>query len=215
MRKLVMSAFVSLDGVMQAPGGPDEDRDGGFPYGGWQFPFADEELGEIVSAVYARTGAFLLGRGTYDIFAPYWSQFTDRSDPIATSLNTLPKYVVSTTLTDPAWASTTVIRENVPEAVRALKEEDGGDILIQGSSRLLPTLLQHDLVDEFLVGIYPVVLGQGKRLFPEGTPARTLRLTDSRRTSSGALFNTYAPAGPVTVGEFGVDDPPREAAERA
>jgi dihydrofolate reductase len=215
MRKLVMGAFVSLDGVMQAPGGPDEDRDGAFPYGGWQFPFADDDLGEIVDAWYADTGAFLLGRATYDIFASYWPRVTDPGHLVATRLNTLPKYVVSTTLTDPAWANTTVIRENVADAVRALKQGDGGHILIQGSSRLLATLLPHDLVDEFRVGIHPVVLGRGKRLFAEGSPGRTLRLTDSRRTSTGALYNTYEPAGEVRVGEFGIDDQGRESATGA
>ncbi len=212
MRKLVMTAFVSLDGVMQAPGGPEEDPEGGFPYGGWQFPFDDVEMGEIVVEASGRAGGFLLGRRTYDIFAGYWPQVTDPDDPIASGLNTLPKYVVSTTLRDPAWHNTTVISENVPEAVRALKAEDGGDILIWGSSRLLPTLLEHDLVDVFLLGIYPVVLGRGKRLFAEGVPARTLRLTESRRTSSGAMFNTYELVGEVKTGEFGVDEQGRETA---
>ncbi|KAE8765546.1 dihydrofolate reductase family protein [Georgenia thermotolerans] len=212
MRKLVMVAFVSLDGVMQAPGGPEEDPSDGFPYGGWQFPFNDDEMGEIVVEVSRRAGGFLLGRRTYDIFAGYWPQVTDPDDPIASGLNSLPKYVVSTTLRDPAWHNTTVISENVPEAVRALKAAEDGDILIWGSSQLLPTLLAHDLVDEFLLGIYPVVLGRGKRLFAEGAPARTLRLTNSRRTSSGAMFNTYEPAGEVKTGEFGVDEHGQETA---
>ncbi|PFG41170.1 dihydrofolate reductase [Georgenia soli] len=202
MRKLVMGAFVSLDGVMQAPGGPEEDPEDGFPYGGWQFPFADVELGQIVDALFTRTGAFLLGRRTYDIFAGYWPDHDDPDSPVAGGLNRLPKYVVSTTLTDPAWGSTTVIRDHVPERVAELKEQDGGDILVQGSSRLFQTLFAHDLVDELVVGIYPVVLGRGKRLFEEGVPGRTLRLTDSRRTSSGALFNTYGRAGEVRVGSF-------------
>jgi dihydrofolate reductase len=203
MRKLVMAGFVSLDGVMQAPGGPEEDPEGGFPYGGWQFPFADPEMGEVVTRAFERSGAFLLGRRTYDIFAAYWPEHTDPDDPVASQLNELPKYVVSTTLTEPTWQPTTVIADRVPEQVAALKEEDGGDILIQGSSRLLQTLLAHDLVDELLVGIYPVVLGQGKRLFEKGVPGRTLRLTDSRRTSAGAFFNTYEFAGEVEVGTFG------------
>jgi len=202
MRKLVMAGFVSLDGVMQAPGGPEEDPEDGFPYGGWQYPFADPELGEIVSAVYTRTSAFLLGRRTYDIFAGYWPEHDDPDNPVAGRLNRLPKYVVSTTLTDPAWGPTTVIHERIPERVAELKEQDGGDILIQGSGRLLQTLFTHDLVDELVVGIYPVVLGRGKRLFEDGVPARTLRLTDSRRTSAGALFNTYEWAGDVRVGSF-------------
>ncbi|GAA4287516.1 dihydrofolate reductase family protein [Georgenia daeguensis] len=203
MRKLVMAGFVSLDGVMQAPGGPEEDTEGGFPYGGWQFPFADPEMGDVITRVFERTSAFLLGRRTYDIFASYWPEHTDPDDPIASQLNVLPKYVVSTTLTEPTWQPTTVIADRVPEQVAELKKGDGGDILIQGSSRLLQTLLAHDLVDELLVGIYPVVLGQGKRLFEKGVPGRTLRLTDSRRTSSGAFFNTYEFAGEVRVGSFG------------
>ncbi|WP_127126934.1 dihydrofolate reductase family protein [Georgenia sp. SYP-B2076] len=215
MRKLVMAAFVSLDGIAQAPGGPEEDPEGGFQYGGWQFPFADDELGEVTDRLFARTGAFLLGRRTYDIFAAYWPQVTDPNDPTASALNALPKYVVSTTLTDPEWHNTTVISEDVPGAIRALKEEDGGDILIWGSTQLLPTLLAHDLVDELVVGIYPVVLGHGKRLFAEGTSARTLRLTDSTRTSSGAFFNTYEPVGDVKVGTFGVDDAGAQTATAA
>lgn len=202
MRKLVMSGFVSLDGVMQAPGGPEEDTEGGFPFGGWQFPFADPELGEIVDAVFTRAGAFLLGRRTYDIFAGYWPEHDDPDNPVASRLNRLPKHVVSTTLTDPAWGPTTVISDRVPERVAELKEQDGGDLLVQGSSRLLQTLFAHDLVDELVVGIYPVVLGRGKRLFEEGVPGRTLRLTDSRRTSSGALFNSYERVGEVRVGSF-------------
>jgi len=202
MRKVVMAGFISLDGVMQAPGGPEEDTEGGFPYGGWQFPFADRELGEVVDSLFRRAGAFLLGRRTYDIFASYWPEHADPDDPVASRLNDLPKYVVSTTLTEPAWGPTTVIRDQVPERIRELKEQDGGDILIQGSSRLLQTLFAHDLVDELVVGIYPVVLGRGKRLFEEGVPGRTLRLTDTRRTSSGALFNTYEPAGEVRVGSY-------------
>jgi dihydrofolate reductase len=203
MRKLVMAGFVSLDGVMQAPGGPEEDPEGGFPYGGWQFPFADREMGDIITRTFERAGAFLLGRRTYDIFASYWPEHTDPDEPISSRLNDLPKYVVSTTLTDPAWQPTTVIADRVPERVGELKEQDGGDILIQGSGRLLQTLLAHDLVDELLVGIYPVVLGRGRRLLEEGVPGRTLRLTDSRRTSAGALFNTYEFAGDVKVGRFG------------
>ena len=206
MRKVVLSAFVSLDGVMQAPGGPDEDREGGFKYGGWQYPFADKEMGEVIDAAFARSGGFLLGRRTYDIFAAYWPQVTDPADPIAAGLNTLPKYVVSTTLGEPTWQSTTVIRGDVPRAIRALKEEDGKDILIQGSTHLLQTLLAHDLVDEITMAVSPVVLGQGKRLFAEGVPARTWRLTESRRTGSGTVFNTYELAGEVKVGEFGVDE---------
>jgi dihydrofolate reductase len=203
MRKLVMAGFVSLDGVMQAPGGPEEDTEGDFPYGGWTFPFADDEMGEVITQVFERCGAFLLGRRTYDIFSSYWPEHNDRDDPVASRLNELPKYVVSTTLTDPVWQPTTVIGDRVPERVAELKEQDGGDILIQGSSRLLQTLFAHDLVDELLVGIYPVVLGRGKRLFEEGVPGRTLRLRDSRRTSTGAFFNTYDFAGEVQVGSFG------------
>ena len=202
MRNLVMAAFVSLDGVMQAPGGTEEDTEGGFPFGGWQFPFTDPEMGEVITRRFERAGAFLLGRRTYDIFAGYWPRHDDREDPVASRLNDLPKYVVSTTLTDPAWQHTTVISDQVPERVAELKEQDGGEILIQGSSRLLQTLLAHDLVDEFQVGIYPVVLGRGKRLFAEGAPGRTLRLTDSIRTSTGATFNTYELVGDVKVGSY-------------
>ncbi|MFH5821470.1 dihydrofolate reductase family protein [Georgenia sp. AZ-5] len=202
MRKVVMAAFLTLDGVMQAPGGPEEDTDGGFEYGGWTFPFADEEFGRIVTGTFAEMGGLLLGRRTYDIFAGYWPQHADPDDPVATALNDWPKYVASTTLTEPTWQNTTVLQGDVPEAVRELKEQDGGNLLIQGSSQLVQTLMAHDLVDEYRLITFPVVVGSGKRLFPDGCPARGLRMVESKTTAAGAVYARYELAGEVRTGSY-------------
>ena len=200
MRTLVMAGFVTLDGVMQAPGGPEEDTDGGFPYGGWQFPFADEELGEIVDGYFRSSSALLLGRRTYDIFAGYWPAQAEAGDEFAAALGRMPKYVASRTLTDPGWENTTVLPGDARDAVAALKEGAGGDILIQGSTRLLQDI--HHLVDEYRLFTYPVVLGRGKRLFAEGSPARTLRAVETRATTGGAVYTAWVPAGEVRTGSF-------------
>ena len=192
MRKLTVSEFVSLDGVMQAPGGADEDTEGGFRHGGWQMGYFDDVAGERIGASMAQTGAFLLGRRTYEIFASYWpTQSND--DPFAKILNGLPKYVASTTLGEPlAWQNSTLLQGDVAKAVAELKESEGGNIVVLGSGGLVQTLYENDLVDEYSLMIHPIVLGSGKKLFRE-VPRKPLKLADSVTTSTGVVMATYVP----------------------
>jgi dihydrofolate reductase len=206
MRKLVITTFVSLDGVMQAPGAPDEDQSGGFAHGGWMVPYADEDLGRIVTAWTEQASAFLLGRGTYEIFAAHWPRVTDPGDAIARALNGRPKYVASTTLKTAEWRNTTVIRGDVVEAVRALKGEGTGEVQVHGSPGLAQTLIANDLIDEYRLWIHPVVLGSGKRLFGAGAVPAALRLTATQTTSTGVVVNSYERAGRVRYGAFSVDE---------
>ena len=190
MRRVVVVEYVSVDGVVQAPGFPDEDRDGGFEHGGWTGPFMDDHRLYISDAL-PKFGAILLGRRTYDIFAAYWPTVTDESDQIATTLNSLPKYVASTTLNEADWAGTTVIHSDVADEVAKLKELPGKDILVVGSSELAQTLMEHGLVDEYRLCVHPVVLGGGKRLFRDGNPAIALKFVDAETTKSGLVNLTY------------------------
>ncbi len=192
MSKLVIAEFVSLDGVMQAPGDVDEDREGGFEHGGWQRPYFDDVAGERIGASMARTGSFLFGRKTYEKMAEFWPTQPD-DDPFANILNGLPKYVASTTLTEPlAWEGSTLLQGDVAKAVGELKEADGGNIVVLGSGGLVQTLYENDLVDEYAVMIHPIVLGGGKRLFRD-VPMKALRLTESVTTSTGVVMATYVP----------------------
>ena len=198
--KLLVTTFLTLDGVMQAPGGPDEDRDSGFDHGGWLVPFADEDMMRFVVEWIGRADAFLLGRKTYEIFAAHWPRVTDPSDPVARALNTLPKYVASKTLDKVGWNNATVLRGNVVEEIRKLKSRPGRELQVHGSGGLAQTLIENDLVDEYRLWSFPVVLGSGKRLFGSGTAPATLKLVDSRTTSTGVSINTYARAGAVQHG---------------
>ena len=192
MRKLTVSEFVSLDGVMQAPGGADEDTEGGFRHGGWQMGYFDDVAGERIGASMAQTGAFLLGRRTYEIFASYWPTQPD-DDPFAKILNGLPKYVASTTLGEPlAWQNSTLLQGDVAKTVAELKEGEGGNIVVLGSGGLVQTLYENDLVDEYALMIHPIVLGSGKKLFRE-VPRKPLKLADSVTTSTGVVMATYVP----------------------
>ena len=192
MSKLVVAEFVSLDGVMQAPGGEEEDREGGFEYGGWQMGYNDEVSGERIGASMTQTGSFLLGRKTYEIFAAYWPTQSD-DDQFAKILNGLPKYVASTTLSEPlAWQNSTLLQGDVAKAVAELKQGEGGNIVVLGSGGLVQTLYENDLVDEYALMIIPIVLGSGKKLFRE-LPKKPLRLADSVTTSTGVLMATYVP----------------------
>jgi dihydrofolate reductase len=204
--RLTVHTFLTLDGVMQAPGGPDEDRDGGFSHGGWSFPYGDEDFGTAVTGWFSRASAFLLGRRTYDIFSSHWPKVTDAADPIAGKLNALPKYVASATLTDPAWHNTTVLGGDVAAGVARLKEQDGDELQVHGSSGLAQTLIDHDLVDEYRLLTFPVHLGSGKKLFRDGAPARALRLVQSSTTSTGVVIATYEPAGPARYGSYALDE---------
>ncbi|MET9958742.1 dihydrofolate reductase family protein [Streptomyces sp. NPDC006326] len=205
MGKLTLTTFLTLDGVMQAPGGPDEDRSDGFEYGGWVVPFADHGMEAFVKELFDRAGAFLLGRRTYEIFAGYWPQVTDPTDPVASRLNGLPKYVASTTLTSPAWAGTTVVDgEHLQSEIVRVKDalEGERELQVHGSGRLAQWLLARDLVDELNLLVFPVFLGAGRRLFPRGGLPTAYELTGSRTTPNGTAINTYRPTGRATFGSF-------------
>jgi dihydrofolate reductase len=194
--KLTTITHVSVDGVMQGLGGPDEDRRGGFERGGWALPLFDDEAATFVNQVYQRADAFLLGRRTYEIFAGSWGTWDDPGDsPIWTALNTQPKYMVSTTLTDPRWADTTVLSGDVAAAVGELKAKPAGELQVHGSGNLVRWLFDRQLVDEIALLTYPVVVGQGTRLFPDTGPDSALELLDSRATSGGVTIQVYRPTG--------------------
>jgi dihydrofolate reductase len=203
--KLIVGTFLSMDGVMQGPGGPDEDREGDFDLGGWLVPYADEDMGRFMVESITSTEAFLLGRKTYEIFAAHWPLVTDENDPIAISLNSKPKYVASRTLDKVDWNNSSLLKGDVAEAVAELKRQSGGDLQVQGSGELVQTLIRHNLVDEYRLLVYPVVLGKGKRLFREGNPPSALQLVDTRTTSTGVAVHTYQSAGKPEFGEFAVD----------
>ena len=193
MSNLVVSEFLSLDGVMQSPGAPDEDPSGGFEHGGWQMPYLDEAAGKVMAEGMAATGGFLLGHKTYEIFAGFWPSQPD-DDPFAATLNSLPKYVASTTLHEPlAWRNATLLKGDVAEAVAKLKQQPGEDLVVLGSGELAQTLMRHGLVDEYRLMVHPLVLGSGRRLFRDGNPRAALRLVDSQPTSTGVLILTYRP----------------------
>lgn len=204
MRKLVVGTFLTLDGVMQAPGGPNEDRDGGFQHGGWLVPYFDEKLGEIMTEWTKRAGAFLLGRKTYEIFAGSWPKSTDPADEIAAALNTRPKFVASRTLDKVSWNNSILLKRDVAEEVAKLKVQEGDEIQVHGSGHLLQTLLKRDLVDTLRIWQFPVALGTGKRLFGEGTIPRSFRLVDTQRSTTGAVLNVYERAGDLRYGEVEV-----------
>ena len=201
--KLTLTTFLSLDGVMQAPGGPNEDRSGNFRHGGWIVPFFADDMGrQIVVNNFARADAFLLGRRTYDIFAAHWPRFPDQNDPIASALNRLPKYVASRTIEKADWHNSTVITGDIPKQVAELKRRHEREIQVHGSGDLAQTLLANDLVDEYHLWTFPVVLGSGKRLFATGAEPTALTLVDSKRSSSGVVINSYRRAGKPAYGTF-------------
>jgi len=204
--RLTLHTFLTLDGVMQAPGAPDEDRDGGFEHGGWSFPYGDQDFGEAVVGWFSRAGAFLLGRKTYEIFSGYWPKVTDPDDPVASKLNALPKYVASTTLASAGWHNSSVLGGDLTAEVAGLKERPGDELQVHGSGELAQTLIDHDLVDEYRLLYYPVHLGSGKKLFRDGAKPGALRLTHSSTTSTGVIIVTYEPAGPPRYGSFVLDD---------
>lgn len=193
MRKLIVVEFLSLDGVMQAPGAPDEDTEGGFQHGGWQIPYFDEALGATAAEGMAATDAYLFGRKTYEIMAAYWPT-APNDDPYAEHLNTNPKYVASKTLQRVEWQNSTLIKGDVVEEVAKLKERLGKNITVLGSGDLVQTLIENDLVDEYSLMVFPIVLGSGKRLFRNAAQARKLSLVDCKTTSTGGLILTYHPA---------------------
>ena len=202
--RLTVTTFLSVDGAYQGPGGPDEDRGGGFDRGGWAVPSFDEETGQFIDEVFGQADAFLLGRRTYDIFAAAWPKATDPNDPVANRLNTLPKYVASTTLKDPRWANTTVLEGDLASAVRELKQREGRELQVHGSGALVRFLLDNDLVDRLNLLVFPVVVGTGRRLFPDQGIATGLALDESRTTPSGVTISVSRPTGRPEFGTFEV-----------
>jgi len=201
MAELTITTFLSLDGVMQAPGDPQEDTSGDFPYGGWVFPLADEDLGKIMAGIFSRADAFLLGRTTYDIFAAYWPKVTDPSHPIAGKLNAQPKFVASRTRTTFEWRPATHIPD-VAARIPELKKHFVREIQVHGSGGLAQTLMEHRLIDEYRLLTFPVVLGRGKRLFATGAVPATLRLVSSATTRAGVVYSIYRPLGALRTGSF-------------
>jgi len=205
--RLTLHTFLTLDGVMQAPGGPDEDRDGGFAHGGWSFPYGDADFGTAMTGWFEHASAFLLGRKTYEIFSAYWPRVTDPGDPIAAKLNVLPKYVASATLTSADWQNSSILAGDVVAEAAKLKEQPGDELQVHGSGGLAHTLIDHDLIDEYRLLFFPVHLGSGKKLFREGAQAAALRLTGATTTGAGVVIATYQPAGPVRQGSYALDEP--------
>jgi dihydrofolate reductase len=205
--RLTATTFLTLDGVTQAPGGPEEDRSDGFEHGGWSFPYADEDFGRLVTGWFAQADAFLLGRRTYEIFAAFWPLVADAADPVASPLNALPKYVASRTLEAVTWRGSMLLEGDVVEEVAKLKEQPGRELQVHGSSDLLQTLMAHDLVDEHRLFVYPVVVGSGRRLFREGAAPRSLKLVETTMTGTGVVVVTYRRGGPLVTGSFAVENP--------
>ena len=209
MRNLIVNTFMSLDGVMQAPGGPHEDPTGGFTLGGWAAEYFDDEMMERMAQ--SSPYELLLGRGTYEIFAAHWPY---DEGPIADHLNGTRKHVASTTLDRVEWSNSTLIEGDVPEYVAALKREDGPEIQVHGSPGLIQTLLEHGLVDEYRLWIFPLMIGAGKRFFGEGTVPVALELVDSQVSKSGVTINVYRPAGAIETGSFEFDEPTEAEIDR-
>jgi dihydrofolate reductase len=204
MRTVLAAAFMSLDGVMQAPGGPEEDPTGGFRFGGWSFNYWDDVIAQAMGGIFGQPYELLLGRKTYEIFAAHWPYI--ENDPFAEALNSAKKYVATSSRAPLTWKNSLAIHD-VPKEVARLKAEDGPTLLTQGSTQLLQTLLKHDLVDRFQLLVYPLVLGKGKRLFGEGATPAALRLVDSKVSPSGVTISTYERAGEIKTGSFALDKP--------
>jgi dihydrofolate reductase len=214
MRKILVSTFISLDGVMQAPGGPQEDPTGGFTFGGWTFPHFDQALGGAMGEILGRPFDLLLGRKTYEIFAAHWPHVVDPNDPIAGLFNKVTKYVASRSKPTLAWQNSQWLGDDVVAALKKLKGEDGPDLLVQGSGDLLQTLWQNGLVDELVVLTFPVVLGKGKRLFGSGTTPSGLKLVKSQSFPTGVIVASYRPDGAVRTGSFQLAEPTAAELER-
>ncbi len=206
MRKLNVLTFITLDGVMQAPGGPDEDTTGGFKYGGWTAGYWDEILSSVMGEQMAEPFDLLLGRKTYEIFAAYWP-YAKSDDIIGGKFNAAKKYVVSTTLKKLDWNNSTLIKDNVVQEIKNLKGQNGPELQVYGSGNLIQTLMKHDLIDEFRLKIFPITFGTGKRLFGEGTIPASFKLIDSKTSTTGVIVANYERAGIVKTGSFAADSP--------
>jgi len=206
MRKLIVLSFITLDGVMQAPGGPEEDPTGGFKYGGWTAGYWDDFLGSVMDKQMSKPFDLLLGRKTYEIFAAYWP-YAKSDDPIADKLNGAKKYVASKTLKNLEWSNSTLIKGDIVQEIKNLKQHNGPEIQIHGSGNLIQTLLKHDLIDEFRLKIFPVTLGMGKRLFSDGTIPASFKLIDNKTSTTGVVIANYERAGIVKTGSFAMETP--------
>jgi dihydrofolate reductase len=200
MRKLIVSTFLTLDGVMQGPGGPEEDDSGGFAHGGWSVSYWDEQMGEVMAEAMSVPFDLVLGRRTYDIFAAYWPHATD--EPGARPLNDATKHVASRSQPTLEWSNSVLIDGDAAEGITALKRDDGPELQVHGSANLIQTLLRHRLVDEFRLWVFPVVIGSGKRLFSDGAIPAALKLVDSKVSTTGVVIGTYRPAGDIVTGSF-------------
>ncbi len=198
MRKIIVLSFISLDGVMQGPGGPEEDTSGGFEHGGWTVPYFDEAAGNLMGEQMTQPFALLLGRKTFDIFSSYWPQHAEEWPGV----NEAEKYVVSNTLKNPEWSNSHVISGNVAEELKQLKAQDGAPLQVHGSANMIQTLLKNDLVDELWLKLFPITLGKGKRLFEDGAMPAAFTLESSHVLPSGVIFANYKRAGDVQTGSF-------------
>jgi dihydrofolate reductase len=203
MRRLVVSTFLTLDGVMQAPGGPEEDDSSGFAHGGWSVNYWDEQMGQVMGEAMAVPFDLLLGRRTYDIFAAYWPHAPEEAG--AKPLNDATKYVVSRSHLALEWGPSVLIEGDGAEGVAALKREDGPELQVHGSGNLIQTLMRHNLVDEYRLWVFPLVIGSGKRLFSDGTIPGGLRLVENKVSTTGVVIGTYEPAGEIVTGSFALD----------
>jgi dihydrofolate reductase len=203
MRKLIVSTFLTLDGIMQAPGGPEEDDSGGFAHGGWSVNYWDEQMGQVMAEAMSTPFDLLLGRKTYDIFAAYWPNAPEEAG--AKPLNDATKYVVSRSRPTLEWSESVLIEGDAAEGIAALKKEDGPELQVHGSGNLIQTLLRHNLVDQFNLWVFPLVIGSGKRLFSDGTVPSALKLVDSKVSTTGVVIGTYEPAGEIVTGSFALD----------
>jgi dihydrofolate reductase len=201
MRKLIVQSFVTLDGVMQAPGGPGEDDDGGFAYGGWSVNYWDDQMGEVMGQATSRPFAMVLGRRTYDIMAAYWPDAPEEAG--AKVFNDATKYVASRGRPTLDWSNSVLVEGDAADGLAALKREDGPELQVHGSANLIQTLLRHNLVDEYRLWVFPVVIGSGKRLFGDGALPAGLRLVDHTTSSTGVVMGTWEPAGELVPGSFG------------
>jgi dihydrofolate reductase len=203
MRELIVTTFLTLDGVMQAPGGPEEDESGGFKHGGWSVNYWDDQMGQIMDEWTRKPFAMVLGRKTYDIMAAYWPDAPEETG--AKTFNEATKYVASRSHPTLEWSNSVRIEGDAAEGIAALKKEDGPELQVHGSGNLIQTLLRHNLVDQFRLWVFPVVIGSGKRLFSEGTIPSGLRLVDSKVATTGVVIGTYEPAGEIVTGSFALD----------